>query len=133
MYRGNNQGGRQKFFARQSMTPRKDRMMNIATRFKYRMHLNCHDERQVGFDGACRDDSISSNSYCPYPTLSKYGSLLLPENSNSDVSNCGGSRFFIPHWQADSRNKTEKIKAHYDRDVKTILENGKAFSHLLIT
>jgi hypothetical protein len=74
MYRGHNQGGRQKFFARQSMTPRKDRMMNIATRFKYRMHLNCHDERQAGFDGACRDDSISSNSYCPYPTLSKYGS-----------------------------------------------------------
>jgi hypothetical protein len=109
-------------------------MMNIATRFKYRIHLNCHDERQVGLDDACRDNSIRSNSYRPYPTLSKYRFLSLRENrhsqtdSSSNVSNCGCLRFFIPHWQADSRNKIDKNQAHYDRDVRIILEKWRSHS-----
>src|SRR5437588_12883926 len=106
------------------MRPRKDSMMNTATRFKYRIRLKCHDEHEAGIDDACRDNRIRSDSCRPSPTLSKYRSISFNENrhnktdSSGDDSNCGNPRFFIPHWQADSRNKTDKTKAHYDRDVK---------------
>jgi hypothetical protein len=112
------------------MRQRKD----IATRFKYRIRLNWHDECQARIDDTHCDDIIRSNSCYPYTTLSKFRSLSHPESrhnqtdSSTAASNCRCSRFFIPAWQSDSRNKTEKIKAHYDRDVKTILEKWQGHS-----